>query len=382
VEDLNSTTTPENMRAGVLPIIERIAVALALAFSLSVSASCQNHVHVQYVGTIDRAAPDARSAALTLNVWSSTDSTLNGYMTIAAPIGRSGRMFGWIEKDSLELLSASETGDSIRWYSSRMGARLTGTYEVFAGAGRGQTGRWSVMLAHGTALSPAGTPPAASISSLRSDWAGWLLLVATVLAFAWGFRRIWNLTSRGHVEWTFPITDAEARLRGPGGWMAWFLFAQLFAFLLTLTRASHIWTNVTGVSWLMGEIVPGLRPMLAMESLAKLAALTLPIVAVVLTTRLDRRARPWWMLLLALDFAYAAADIFLGERLREALPLVVGAQSGQRSSDAIDTARTTNLEVLLGSAIWFWYWFRSRRVRLNFGPIADERQSKPETAAA
>jgi hypothetical protein len=164
--------------------------------------------------------------------------------------------------------------------------------------------------------------------------------------------------------------------------MAWFLFAQLFAFLLTLSRASHIWTNVSGVSWMIGEIVPGLRPMLAMESLAKLAALTLPVVGVVLTTRLDGRARPWWMLLLALDFIYAAADIYLGERLREAMPLVVGAQGGQRSSDAIDKARLTNLGVLLGSAIWLWYWYRSRRVRLNFGPIADERQRHPENAAA
>jgi hypothetical protein len=368
------------VRHGARSLVRRLTLVLVLSLSLSATANCQGHV--QYTGSIERRAPDTRSAAVTLNVWSSTDSTLHGYISIAPPIGRSGEMTGWFEKDSLELLSASESGDSIRWYSSRLGAHLTGTYAVYSGAGAGQTGNWSVTLVHGTALSPPGTPPAVSVSSLRSDLPGWLLLAVTVLAFAWGFRRIWRSSNTRPVEWTFPVTDADARLRGVGGWMAWFLFAQLLSFLLALVRVTHVWTTVHGTSWSMGEVIPELRPMLAMESIANIAQLTSPIVAVVLTTRLDQRARPWWLLHLGMIFLFASLDIAAGARLLEAMPLVTGIEGAQRASVAIDTAREKNVRVLLGSATWFLYWYRSRRVRLNFGPIADKWKKGPEIAMA
>ena len=287
----------------------RLLVALVMLLSARAGAQSRYHDHVQYVGTIQRRVPDARSAELVLNVWGSTDSTFRGYMTIGAPIGRSGVMHGRYVNGSLEFTSVSTSGDSISWHSSRVGLDLSGEFEIRAGAGVGQSGVWSVKLAHGTALAFRGATPAGSISSLRSDWYWWFLLASVLLAFAFGFRRIWQWGGGAPNHWNFPLTDADARLRGVGGWLVWFLFAQIVSILMGLYRINSVWTSLTGIGWLQGVILPGLRPLIATESLYHIVRIILQAIAVALSTRLDRRARPWWILLFCFTLTYIVADV-------------------------------------------------------------------------
>ena len=360
----------------------RCLIALAMLVCMRADAQNRIHEHVQYTGTIERRVPDSRSAPLTMNVWGSTDSTFRGYMTIGAPLGRSGAMFGRFVKESLEFTSVSESGDSIRWRSSGVGLQLTGDYEILGGAGVGQSGTWSVALAHGTALASPGSKPAGSISPLRSDWPWWLLLASVTLAVVWGFAHIWRHGDAAVVEWSFPVTDADARLRGVGGWLTWFLFLQIVGLLLTLYRIRMIWSVFHGLNWMIGEILPALRPTIAMESVLHILSLVIQPIGVVLTARLDRRARQWWMLFYALAIAYRVADFAGGQHLLAVRPSIVGVEGARRAAEETLFARDMNSWALANSILWLLYWCRSRRVRLNFGPVADGWNRKAEIATA
>jgi len=301
-------------------------------------------------------------------------------MYVAPPLGRSGELKGWFRHDSIAILTISETGDEIHWYSVRVGSHMRGNYMVVDGAGRGQAGTWTLDLAHGAALAGRGDAPAESISSFRSDWFWWILLAASLAGLAWVVARIWR---RGDVrprEWTIPVPDAEARLRGVGGWMAFFLFGQILNVIFAIGTIRGIWWNFIGTNWHTGALVPGMRPLLALESICHITTLLLPVVAVVLTTRLDRRARPLWLLYLGLMFAYATVDASVVGILPDAISIVAGPDAAARFEEQRQATRTANVALVFGTAIWFAYWYRSKRVRVNFAPVAEEPTSTPELA--
>jgi hypothetical protein len=263
--------------------------------------------------------------------------------------------------------SRSTTGDSIEWRAARIDTGATGTYEIVAGAGIGQTGSWRLALLRGTAVAAPGKNPAATISVFRTDWPSWLALVAVVSGFLWGFWKIWARPVARRIEWTEPVSAADAKLRGVGGWMLLFLFGRVVTVLLSVPRFFHGIKVLYSGSWSLGSLIPGLQPQLVAESLARGGQVVLCAIAVFLTTRLDPRARPWWLLVLALLFTYCAADIALSGNLTAQMTIIDGAAVGARVAKTHDSARTVNFSTMLASAIWFLYWYRSRRVLLNFG---------------
>jgi hypothetical protein len=340
---------------------------LALALTVLSHSSAHGQELARYTGTLDRRLPTIATAALSLTVFSRTDSSFEGYVSVGPPLGRTGEMSGWFVRDSLELVSMSQTGDSIRWTCAHGGIHLTGTYAVLAGAGIGQSGSWTLELAQGTALARPGGTGGESISVLRTDLPWWLLLATVLLAFVWGFWRIWRQGEHRRVEWTVPLTDTEARLRGVGGWMALFLFGQIAAILLSLRRIVAIISGADASAWNLGAIIPGHRPTLAMEVIVHLARVIVPTVAILLTVRLDRRARPWWLLWLCMLFLYGACDLVATAGLPATFSTLAGHDAGAHAAISQQSGRTRNLQLLAYSAIWFLYWYRSVRVRINFG---------------
>lgn len=355
-------------------------VLVAFTLSMCVHPAAQGQRLAQYTGTLERHTPQPATAALSLTIYARNDSTFRGYVYVAPPLGRSGDLNGWFRHDSIEITSISETGDEIHWNSARVGSHMRGTYVVTDGAGRGQAGTWSLDLAHGTALVALGDAPAESISSIRSDWYWWMLLAASLVGLSWIVARIWRRGDARPREWTIPLPDADARLRGVGGWMAWFLFAQILNVIFGIVRIRSVWWNFNGGSWRTGALVSGLRPLLGLEACMQIVALLLPLVAVVLTTRLDRRARPLWLLYLGILFAYTIVDMSVGATLPGAISIVSGADAAARFAERQQVPHEANLALCFASALWFGYWYRSKRVRVNFYPVAAELTSAPELA--
>ena len=355
-------------------------VLVALALSLCVNPTAQGQRLAQYTGTLERHTPQPATAALSLTVYARNDSTFRGYVYVAPPLGRSGDLHGWFRHDSIAIISISETGDEIHWISARVGSHIRGTYLVVDGAGRGQAGKWSLDLAHGTALAARDGAPAESISPFRSDWYWWMLLAASLVGLALVVARIWRRGDDRPREWTIPAPDADARLRGVGGWMAWFLFAQILNVIFGIVRIRSVWWNFNGGSWRIGALVLGLRPLLGLEACMQIVALILPLAAVVLTTRLDRRARPLWLLYLGILFAYTTIDMSVGATLPNAISIVYGPDAAARFAERQQVPHEANLALCFASALWFGYWYRSKRVRVNFCPVTAELTSTPELA--
>jgi curved DNA-binding protein CbpA len=104
-----------------------------------------------YNGTVTNAGLKDSPASFRVAFDSAADTT-TGYATIGRPLGGSGRFLAIVKHDSVYLVSASATGDTIVWGARREGLRLTGDYVLVGGPMSGQHGSWDVRRDSGVAL--------------------------------------------------------------------------------------------------------------------------------------------------------------------------------------------------------------------------------------
>jgi curved DNA-binding protein CbpA len=104
-----------------------------------------------YNGTVTNAGFKDSPASFRVAFDSAADTT-TGYATIGRPLGGSGRFWAIVKHDSVYLISASLTGDTIVWGARRAGLRLAGAYALVGGPMIGQHGTWDVHRDSGVAL--------------------------------------------------------------------------------------------------------------------------------------------------------------------------------------------------------------------------------------
>jgi hypothetical protein len=116
------------------------------------------------------------------------------------------------------------------------------------------------------------------------------------------------------------------------------------------------------------------------ETLFMFSQLVLPVVGIHWTLWLDRRARPFWLLYCGLTLLYAVADTAAGAGLVQDLRLATGDAVEKAMSDSMQASALLNVKVAIFSAIWMFYWYFSKRVRVNFGPPSNSTVAPVTTA--
>ena len=104
-----------------------------------------------YAGTVINARFPESPASLRLEVLGGDDGR-RGDLVIGPPLGGSGPYAALWSKDSLFLLTASPTGDTIAWSGRAVGDTVDGRYVVVGGPFRMQYGTWAVFHLRGRAI--------------------------------------------------------------------------------------------------------------------------------------------------------------------------------------------------------------------------------------
>jgi hypothetical protein len=106
-----------------------------------------------YRGTVTNDGFRDSPASLDLDVSGEYDER-SGYLRIGPPLGGSGPFLSLSSKDTLRLLTVSETGDTIAWAAGLNGASYRGQYFVVGGRFQGQHGVWDLAHISGLPISP------------------------------------------------------------------------------------------------------------------------------------------------------------------------------------------------------------------------------------
>ena len=343
------------------PIGLTLSLTLALA-SLSVAA-LPSHAFAQlrgkYEGVAEREGADSGTGTLRLTVFSPSDTMSIGYLAVGAPLGGSGLLYSFPQGgDSIILVSMAANGDTIAWLSATRAASLGGTYSVRGGPDGGQLGRWTL------ASIPS---PAADTFGLVVSATGFAL--ALVGAMLWLARRTSDAWWRGHMPGLASAGEDVRRreLTGVGGWLILFLVGNAIVVLYMLATAREIPGNLSGESWLMGDIL-GMHSLLWIESAAHVFQVVGTATGLVLLVRRSPMTPVYWLAFLVLMAVYALVDIVSASAATERSSQMLGKTIGDAFAGGVNAAKKQNMQVLLRSAIWSWYFLKSQRVRLTFQP--------------
>lgn len=310
-----------------------------------------------YRGTVTNSALPLVPATLELSIFYHSDTLNTGWLTIGAPLSGSGSAIGVPRaRDSLLLVSASPTGDTILWVSPTRNGSIGGWYVIRSGAYEGQRGTWSLQPAPKEARLPL------ALAAFLS--AAMLALMMLGIAHA-GSPRWWAWRTTEPLD---AIPDARRReLTGVSGWLAWFVFGYTCVVILQLvTIPSAIDQLGTGV-WMLEAAISGTRPVLFTESVSQI----LQIIGVVLGLGLIFRASPltplYWVLLLLAFIAFGIYDLNETTVFVARMKAQFGNAAAAQAAQAVSQGSDQNWRVVLFGVGWIFYWIRSRRVRLSFG---------------
>ena len=307
-----------------------------------------------YRGAVINDGPPARSAVLEFAVSERSDTAIVGWLRVHPPLGGSGFAYAELGGDSLEIVTVSAKGDTAVWQSATYGRQLGGRYHVTGGRSAGETGSWS--LAGASDPSRAIRIPLAIVLGIAL--VGGLFLAARQIAPAW-----WRTRA--------PLAlspETSERLTGVGGWLAWYLFANVLTAGVLVYRLPTIGSAEGGSSWLMGDIFAGLRPLIVMEEAVHVAQLAGILVGAALLLKRRPEAPAYWTLFLGTLALYGMIDLFAMGELGHRLGKMFGEEFRKEFIDGSATERRQNGRLVAGAFVWGLYWLLSKRVHLTFAP--------------
>ena len=336
-----------------------LARLLAAAILVAVpSATAAAQIQDVYRGTV-RSSLDSTLATLEWFVFGRKDTIATGWMRIGKPLADSGMAYGFVRTgDSLVILSASASGDSIVWFSNTIKGSLGGRYKVIAGSSAGQVGEWQ--------LSPQ---PVTSRSLLICGAIAIGLLVTGLLAYIAdrSSKRWWLRRSMTPLPALSLLQEDE--WRAISGWLAVFVVSCVVSCALLLARLGSVGESLGTNAWMFGPVIPEFRPVLFVESISHVVNVAGIILGLTLTLRRSKSTPLFWLLFLVTMGAYALFDIIAGGDLAFQMRRTMGDEMGRAFERGAQSALSTNARLLLFSVIWSGYWARSKRVRVRFAPI-------------
>lgn len=316
-----------------------------------------------YRGTVVNSGLTSMPATLEWSVFARSDSQVVGWLQIGAPLGGTGITLAMPRgQDSVVLVTLSEAGDTIVWTSPTRTGMMSGSYSITGGQFRGQGGQWS--------LEPSSSEPKFVIVLIAAAIAVSILAVLLRVA-KFATSRLWGRRFAAKLD---GLSVGETRaLSGVGGWLAWFVAGNTILVLYLLGTIGEVSSNLGAGSWMLNAPLPGVRPVLLIESSTHLLQLMGAVVGLVLILRSSALAPMYWVCLLITVGALALFDIGAASALarQSSRLLILGDLSGE-----FEKATTSNLKVVLSSLIWSLYWVRSKRVRVVFDTASHSRPAK------
>ena len=344
------------------PIVGLAAVLLGVCLGCSMVGS------TRYVGTATDTTLSQPPASVSLTVLSGTDTSFTGWLLMGPPVAGTGSAFGWFKGDTLKLVTVSESGDTIFWYSDRAGATLAGRFTVTGGPNAARRGKWTATLVRGPVLTHSMNPGIAETSVGVP-----LVIVGIVGALAlFVAAAFWVRAAPRRVPGTTPpAPEPGVALVGVGGWMAWFLLGQSLTVLLSLGRLYSDWPPWTPESWAFGNALPGFNLLITIETAANVAQIVVPVIGIILTAKHHPLAPRLWLAYLAAMFAYGVTDVVWASIGLQQTHALFGDSAPTRAmTAALAPAEAMNLRLAFWALIWSLYWMRSKRVRATFGHAA------------
>lgn len=315
-------------------------------------------VHAQvadsYRGTVVNASLRDRPATLELSIFSRSDTSIIGWLSIGPPLGGTGVTTVVLSDiDSLYLVTLSVAGDTIVWGSSTRSGAIGGDYWIKGGSSSGQGGTWR--------LEPRARvrPRTLLLSSFLIAGAG--LLGAFTFAVL-SCERWWRWREAAPLS---GVTKTQiSQWSSVGGWLGWIVVANCLVWIYLLATIPELASNFRDV-WMLGAALPSWRPLLLIESAGHLFQLLGIAAGLILILRRSHITPPYWVGFLALTALYGLYDIVSAGNIAPTARSIFGAQTGSEFTSGIAEIQRLNLRLLVGAAIWILYWMRSRRVRLE-----------------
>jgi len=339
-----------------------IAIVVAASALACVPQTLRPQAADRYHGAVVNSSVPSSPASLDLAVFDRSDTLTVGWLTIGPPLAGTGIAVGFVRgRDSLLLVSMSQSGDTIFWTSPSRSGTIGGSYSIRSGISTGQSGSWQ--------LRPVAAP--SRLPLIGSAIASAIVLTLALLGIAHGGMERWW-------RWRDPrklplLPDQQRRsLTGVGGWLGWFVFGVILTLIYKLVTIESSVENLGTGAWLISAVVPGIRPTLFVESVFHFIQILGSVVGLALLFRSSRSAPLFWVLLLILFISYGIYDLGAGSTTLAFVSQQFGAKLGKQVGDAMSEASSLNARLVIFSIIWSLYFVRSRRVRLSFGQAVEE----------
>lgn len=343
---------------------------------LTLVVACSSHRVTQYVGSAMNAATPEAEGSLRLTLYSRTDTSFTGVIELGAPMRGTGGAFAWFEGSELHVVTVgAQSGDTINWYSPLTDAGLGGRFNVTGGPRTGQRGTWRANLVAGLPAAEATlrTPRSVPLPAPLALWPVFALTLVALIIWRWILAAPRGTTIDG-TRWRAP----HSRLSGIGGWLLLFVIGRSLSLLVLtpqFTGSLHTYARSIGLS----TAVPGLQPLIVLETAVALLNLPLTLVGLVLLARRSPHAPRFWFAFISFMAAYLFIDVGAMHLIRPGLERFVGTTAHWRTSGRGSPA--FDLEQAGVALLWALYWARSRRVRATFGAAALDRTVTAPPAA-
>lgn len=331
--------------------------AFVFAGSLAFSSRASAQVADYYRGTVVNAALRDQPATLEFSVFAKSDTATTGWLRIGPPLGGTGlTAVALSDLDSLYLVTYSMEGDTIVWGSATRSGTVGGTYWITGGRYKGQGGTWRLEPR------PRVSVATLALSALFIATAA-LLAVFTIAVYScerwWRWREAVPLTG---------ITDGQMReWSSIGGWLAWIVIGNSILSLYVMATLGEIGESLGG-TWMLGAAIPGMRPVLLIESAGHILQILGIAGGLILILRKSAITPAYWVGLLTVMSAYAIYDIGATSEFLPTFRSIFGSGAAAQFSREASEAETRNFRLVFNAAIWILYWIRSRRVKLVFSP--------------
>lgn len=332
-----------------------VAAFAPVVLTYTVPARAQIGVH--YRGAARSSSAPHSPASLELSMFSRNDTLSVGWLAIGEPLIGSGVTAAFRQgQDSIVLVTASASGDTIVWLSPHPTEALGGEYRIVAGQYAGQSGQWSLrpdpVLAGGVRLAGA---VAFAILILAGVY--WL---ANRYAPAYWRRRGDSdavLTEWQEREWTHI-----------GGWLGFFVLGGVGTCVYLLFTMGQVTSTVAGNTWMLGAAVRWFRAGLFVEGTAHLLQLFGTLFGLVLIFRRSPLAPVFWIALLTTSVIYGIYDLSAMSGFETQLERALGSSLDSDTDRDIATAATRNARLVVFGLLWSLYWAKSKRVFARFAP--------------
>ena len=183
------------------------------------------------------------------------------------------------------------------------------------------------------------------------------------------------------------LDPKAAKLRGVGGWLAFFLLSCFLGPFILAGRTILGWSAIPASQM---DALTTLVPAYAVARGFEITGSVVVGFGLLATGLAVVQQRPWAALLaatvLSLLLAFNVSDILLAEWAAWRLIAVLRERGVTLPRESVEDLAGA-LRALAAALIWLWYFFRSRRVRATFGPVTWRRVAAwiggrlPETGA-